>query len=256
VSTAIRHVEADALGTLREELLRAAARRRSSRRRTRRVLMAVAVAAGLLAATAATAAIANFSTGVPVVDELVGVEAGGTAPDGSRIADRRPGPGRGTEPLAVPMGDGVYQTVAYLSRDGGICVASAERHRGGVRGGSGGCPPVEWVNRRLERIGAAWSGSSSGLDQRTNNFLVAGDVESVRPLGEGDWKVLMTAPWTPQTPEGRPLRLVVVIDDADLGNPDDGFQEDEFERYGKELHRIPSLELTFADGATRVAAAP
>jgi hypothetical protein len=256
MTTATRHVETDPLAALREELLNAATRRRRSRRRTRRVLVAVAIVAGLLAATAATAAITGFTTGVGVVDELVGGEASIQGPDGLRLADRRPGPGTGTEPLAVPMGDGVYQTVAYLSRDGAICVASAERHRGGVRGSSGGCPPVEDVNRRVERLGAAWGGSSVGLDERTNNFLVAGDVELVRPLDKGDWEVLMTPPWTPQAPEGRPLRLIVVIDNADFGNPDDGFQMDELERYGKELHRIPSLELTYADGTTRVADTP
>jgi hypothetical protein len=70
-------------------------------------------------------------------------------------------------------------------------------------------------------------------------MLVAGNVESVRPLGDGDWRVLMTAPWTPAVPDGRPLRLVVLIDEQ------------------KELPRavslLPTVKLTFRDGHTRVA---
>jgi hypothetical protein len=252
VSATTRHIESDPLAAIRADLMSAAARRQAGRRRTRRAAVIAATLVGLLAAAAATAAIGGFSTGVPVVDELVGIESGGTGPTGQRLADRRPGPGPGTEPLAVPIGDGVYQTVAYLSRDGDICVASAERHRGGVRGTSGGCPSVEDVNRRVERLGADWHGSAIGLDQRVNNFLVAGDVENVRPLGEGDWSVLMTPPWTPKAEGGRPLRLAVVIDDADIGNPDDGFQEDEMRQFGSELHRMPSLELTYGDGSKRV----
>ncbi len=64
-----------------------------------------------------------------------------------------------------------------------------------------------------------WAGSSSGPDSRVNQFLVAGDVETVRPLGEGDWTVRMTPPWTPEARGARPLRLVLVTDDADIDDP-------------------------------------
>ena len=59
----------------------------------------------------------------------------------------------------------------------------------------------------------------------------------------------MTPPWTPQAPDARPLRLVVVIDDADIRNPDDGGQRGELP---PEAYRQPELELTYVDGRTGV----
>jgi hypothetical protein len=239
MTAATRHVETDALAALREELVSAAGRRASGRRTRRRALIAAAVIAGLLAATAGAAELAGFSTGVPVVDELVGIERPGA---------HLPGSGDASEPLSVPIGDGVYQTLAYLARDGGVCIVSAERHRGGVRGGFGGCPPLEDVNRAVERRGGVWQGGAVGLDQRTNQFLVDGDVERVHPLGDGDWKILMTPPWTPHARTARPLRLVVVIDDADMTDRD-GLHQGE---PPPDAYDQPRLELTYRDGRTRL----
>ena len=226
-------VERDALGALRAELVRAAGRRAAQRRSRRRKAVVVAVAGLLLAATAATAALTDFSTGVPPVDELIGIDM---------PRNHHPRPGDATKPLSVPIGDGVYETVAYLARDGSVCIVEAERHRGGVRGSFGGCPPLEDVVRRVERRGGMWGGSSHGLDERTYKLLVSGEVAAIRPLGRGDWKVLMTPPWTPRAPEARPLRLVAVIDDEDL------------ELEGGDLPReaFPRLELIYRDGRTRV----
>jgi hypothetical protein len=75
----------------------------------------------------------------------------------------------------------------------------------------------------------------------------------VKPLGKGDWRVLMTPPWTPRAPNARPLRLVVAIDDRDYGNPDDGFQRDEFDAIPREAQMPPALRLTYRDGQMRVA---
>jgi hypothetical protein len=236
--SATRHVETDALGGLREELMRVARRRASRRRPPRRALVIAALVGALLAATAAAAALTDFSTGVPVVDELVGIESG----PGGHL---RPGPGDASEALLVPMGDGVYRTVAYLARDGGVCIVYAERHRGGVRGGFGGCPPLDGLTRQVERRGGALQGASHGLDERTFQYIIDGDVESIRPLGKGDFRVLMTPPWTPEAPGARPLRLVVVIDDADLGGLETG-------DLPPEAHNQPSLELTYRDGHQRV----
>ena len=235
-----RHIETDALGALHEELMRAARRRASRRRPPRRALVIAAVAGALLAATAATAALTDFSTGVPVVDELVGIERGPVGP-------LLPGPGGASEALSVPMGDGVYKIVAYLARDRGVCIVSAQRHRGGVRGGYGGCPALDVVNRRVERS-ASWHASSHGADKRTYQLLVAGEVEAVRPLGEGDWEIHMTPPWTPEAPGARPLRLVVAIDDEDIDVGGDGLQPEEL---GLLDMRVPRLELVYADGTTR-----
>ena len=234
--SATRHIETDALGGLREELMRAARRRASRRRPARRALVIAAFVVGLLAATAATAALTNFTTGVPVVDELAGIESGPSV-------ELRPGPGDASEALSVPIGDGVYKTVAYLARDGGVCIVSAERHRGSVRGGFGGCPPLGDVYRQIDRRGASWHGSSGGPDQRTFDLLVAGEVREIRPLGQGDWRMLMTPPWTPEAPGARPLRLAVAIDDEDID-------------FDIDRGAFPRLELVYADGTTRVATFP
>lgn len=248
--SATRHVETDALAGLREELMRAARRRAARRRPARRAVIAAAVVVGLLAATAGAAELTGFTTGVPAVDELLDREAPSPTPTGTPRIDLRPGPGPASESLPVPEGDHTVATVAYLTRDGNICTASADRHRGGVRGSYGGCSgEVEYVSRRVGRRGGMWAGSALGLERRTNEFLVDGDVESIRPLGEGDWQVLMTAPWAPEAEGARPLRLVVVIDEADLGNPADGMQMGELP---PEAYSQPTLELTYADGHKRV----
>lgn len=234
--SATRHVETDALAGLREELMRAAQRRASRRRPAWRALVIAALVGALLAATAATAALTDFSTGVPVVDELMGIESG---PD----EHLRPSPGDASRALLVPMGDGVYRTVAYLARDDGVCVVSAERHRGGVRGGFGGCPPLGDVYRQIERRGASWHGSSGGPDSRTYELLVAGEVSEIRPLGHGDRRILMTPPWRPEAPGARPLRLAVAIDEEDID-------------FDIDRGAFPRLRLVYADGTTRVARFP
>jgi hypothetical protein len=213
-------------------------------------VIAAAIVVVLLAATAGAAELTGFTTGVPAVDELLDREAPSPTPAGPPRIDLRPGPGPASESLPVPEGDHTVATVAYLSRDRNICTASADRHRGGVRGGYGGCSgEVEYVSRRVERRGGMWAGSALGLERRTNEFLVDGDVDSIRPLDEGDWEVLMTPPWTPQAEGARPLRLVVVIDEADLGNPADGMQMGELP---PEAYSQPTLELTYVDGHKRV----
>ncbi|HMJ96495.1 MAG TPA: hypothetical protein VK486_11615 [Thermoleophilaceae bacterium] len=238
------HVEHDALAALRLELVSAAGRRSAKRRKTRRKVIVVAVAALLLAATAATAALTHFSTGVGAVDRLLEIDV---------PASRRPGPGSASEPLHVRIGDGNYQTVAYLARDGSVCIASAERHRGSVRGSFGGCPSLEDVNRRVQRRGAVWYGGSAGPDQRTYQLIVGGEVTSVRPLGDGDWNVLITRPWTPHARGARALKLVVVIDDRNIDVGGDGVQQDEMHLLEVPL---PRLKLTYANGSSRIARAP
>jgi hypothetical protein len=246
MNTAVRHVETDALDALRSELVRAAGRGLARRRRRRRAATLAAAALALLAPAAGAAAVGNFSTGVQPVDELLEVEH----PGGSGSLPV----GGATDPIRMDAaGGGEYQLVAFLSRNGNICIASADRHRGGVRGGFGCAGSVDSVNRRLERHGGMWSGSGIGADSRTNRFLVDGDVESVRPLGEGDWTVRMTPPWTPQASNARPLRLVVVVlvvDDADIGNPADRGEPP------REAHLQPTLELTYADGTKRLLEGP
>jgi hypothetical protein len=113
-----------------------------------------------------------------------------------------------------------------------------------VRGGFGGCPTVEHGNRLVKRRGAIFYGYSHGADQRIYQLLVAGEVESVRPLAEGDWKIQISPPWMPQAPGARALRLLVATDDRHI---------DETDRFSG---LFPKLELTYSDGRTRIARGP
>jgi len=237
--SATRHVEADALAAVRAELVGAAGRRISRRRGRRRTALLVAVAVLLAAATAATAALIDSSTGVPAVDKLLDVDVPGS---------RHPaGPGAASESLRVPEGDHMTNVVAYYARDGSVCITSADLKRGGsARGSFGGCPPLRDVNRRILRRGGYWFGATLGTDQRASKLLVAGDVRSIRPLDDGDWTVHMTAPWTPPTRGGRPLRLVVVVDEVDIAE----------QELSTTTPLGPDLELTHADGHKRVLRGP
>jgi hypothetical protein len=239
MTTATRHVGADPLAALRAELTMAAGRRIRQRRARRRTAVIVAAIALLVGATAATAALIKSSTGVPAVDKLLEIEV----PPG-----QRPAPGSASKPLKVPEGDHNTNVVAYLARNGSVCVSSADfGGRGGsVRGGFGGCPPLEDVNRRVERRGAVWFGSAHGVDQRTYQLIVGGDVESIRSRAKGEWRFKMTPPWTPRARDARPLRLVLAIDDQDLPEQDLGSLE----------MRLPELELRYANGKKRVARFP
>ena len=235
--TAARHVETDALGALRDELVRAAARRASKRRPARRATLAIALAGGLLAAGGATAALTDFGTGVPAVDELLAIEQGYGRPGGLPAGDA-------TQPITVEMGDGAYEMVAFLNRRGEVSIAYAEPHRGGVRGGgSGGGLPAADLGRRLERRGTLLSGSSHGPDQRVHWGFADGEVQSVRVKGEGDWEVRMSPPWTPKAEGARSLRLLVVIDERDVDVGDDGLQPDEL---GLVSGAMPELEPVYA----------
>jgi len=235
MNAAAHHVESDALGALRAELVAAGRRTAGRRRRRRRAATLLAAALGLLALAAGAAAVAGLGTGVAPVDELLKIERGDES--------GRPVALDASDPLPMDLGKaGNYQLVAYLDRNGNICTASAEPRGGGVRGSFGCVDSLDRVNRRLERRGGMWAGSSSGPDSRVNQFLVAGEVEAVRPRGEGDWTVRMTPAWTPEARGARPLRLVLVTDDADIDDP--------------RAYVQPTLELTYEDGSTRVLRGP
>jgi hypothetical protein len=233
MSMATRHVESDPLAALRAELVGAARRQLRRRRRRRRTLVATGAILGLLAATAGAGALTGFSTGVPVVDELLAVEGG------SLVGE--PGPGGATEPLPVPTyGGGTAQAVAYLSKDGTVCHVQAERHpsiEGSVRGGGGGCWLAADLARRLDRRGIQWSGSSHGTDMRVFGGYADGDVVDIRVLGEAAGaEVRMTKPWRPRIAGGEPLRLFVVID----------------RRYIEPItHAHPTIEVIYRDGSRR-----
>jgi hypothetical protein len=49
---------------------------------------------------------------------------------------------------------------------------------------------------------------------------------------------------------------VVLIDERDYGNPEDGFQMDEIHAIPRSATMIPTMRLTYRDGHTRVARDP
>jgi hypothetical protein len=233
-------VDHDALAALRAELVAAAGRGIARRRRRRRAGTAVAAAAVLLALAAGAAAVSNLSTGVSAIDELLDVEHGYGRDGGSGGLPA----GRGTEPVDVRIGDGVYQFVAFLNRRGEVVTAYAEPHRGGVRGGgSGGGPRAADLARTLGRRGAVLHGSAHGPEQRVWWGYADGSVESVRvSASAGEWIVKMSPPWRPPATGARPLRLLVIIDGADIDVGDDGVQMDEMDRL---MQPMPELEPVY-----------
>jgi hypothetical protein len=235
-------VDQDAIAALRGELVSAAGRGIARRRRRRRAATALGAAVVLLALAAAAAAVANLSTGVSVIDELLDVEQGYGGPGGLPA-------GRGTEPVDVRMGDGVYQFVAYLNRRGEVVTAYAEPHRGGVRGGgSGGGPRAADLARTLERRGAVLHGSAHGPQQRVWWGYADGSVESVRVSAPaGEWVVKMSPPWRPPATGARPLRLLVVVDEADIDVGGDGVQMDEMDKL---MQSMPELEAVYGKEKT------
>lgn len=260
---AARHIETDPLDAIRAELVRAA-RRQSARRRARRQMIGIAAAVlALLAATAGASALSGFTTGIPMVDELLDntsrptVDAqqppGGTGAPGNVPSapgpDLRPGPGGATEPLAVPTGDGVAQAVAYVSRDGTICNATAEPHpriEGEVRGGAGGCYVPANLARKLERHGIAWSGVAAGPERRVFDGYADADVRSIRVIGaDTDVEVQLTEPWTPDVPSADALRFFVIVDEADIDVGGDGVQPDDMPLIPMDF---PAVEVTHGDG--------
>jgi len=231
------HVDNDALAALRAELVSAAARAVARRRRRRRAAAAIAAAVVLLALAAGAAAVANLSTGVSAIDELLDVEQGYGGAGGLPA-------GRGTEPVEVRIGDAVYQFVAYPNRRGEVVTAYAEPHRGGVRGGgSGGGPGAADLARTLERRGAVLHGSAQGPEQRVWWGYADASVNLVRVSERaGEWIVKMSPPWRPPVMGARPLRLLVVIDEADIGVGGDGVQMDEADELTQPM---PKLEPVY-----------
>jgi hypothetical protein len=233
-------VDHDALAALQAELVAAAGRTIARRRRRRRAATALAAAVMLLALAAGAAAVSNLSTGVSAIDKLLDVEQGYDGEGGLPA-------GRGTEPVDVRIGDGVYQFVAYLNRRGEIVTAYAESHRGGVRGGgSGGGPRAADLARTLERRGAVLHGSSHGPEQRVWWGYADGAVEAVRVRARaGEWIVKMSPPWRPATAGARPLRLLVVIDEAGINVGGDGVQGDEGDEADALMQPMPELDPVY-----------
>jgi hypothetical protein len=241
----------DPFERIRRDLVAAAARRRDRTRRRRRIALLAALPVLLVGGTAGAAAVGDFSTGVPAIDDLLAVEGGSNRPFGG---DVRPGPGGASEPLSLPSGAGGRDAaaVAYLSRDGLVCKARGEFRRwdGAARGSyGGGCHAPADLARRLSRRTAILGGSEHGPERRIYDGFAAGDVVALRLLMEDGATVeaRLTPPWTPDAPGAEPLRLFVAVDERDIDVGDDGVQLNE----GDLLMRFPDRgEAEMSDGRT------
>ena len=189
----------------------------------------------------------GHSTGVPEVDILVEREAGHPGPG---ELDRRPGPGGAAEALDMPGLDRPAKAVAYASRSGQICYASAQPHpriEGEVRGSFSGCWEPADLTARLERRLLLRGGIAAGAERSVFDGYAAANVESIRVLDErGDFRVQLSAPWTPALDGAGPLRHFVIVDEADVDVGADGVQMDEASLI---MRPFPEVELTLTDGA-------
>ena len=226
----------------------AAAARTNRRRQRRRVLALVAVPVVLLAGTAGAVTVAQFSTGVAAVDELL-------LGDGRSPSVLTPGPGGASEPLPLPAGRGGRDAavVAFVNRAGQVCSAKGEFRRwdGAARGtdGGGGCREPAQLAGELEAETAICCGLVASPEHRIYDGLAAGDVVSLRflPAGQDPIEARLTPPWRPDVPGAEPLRLFVAVNERDIEVGDDGVQLDEGHLLTAERYRV---EATLRDRRT------
>jgi hypothetical protein len=237
----------DPLTRIRSELVAAAARM-NRRRSRRRVLALVALPVLLLAGTAGAVTVAQFSTGVPAVDELL-------LDDGRSPSVLTPGPGGASEPLPLPAGPGGRDAaaVAFVNQAGQVCSAKGEFRRwdGAPRGtdGGGGCRAPEQLARELDAKTAICCGLVASPEHRIYDGLADGDVVSLRfiPAGQDSIEARLTRPWTPDVPGAEPLRLFVAVNERDIDVGGDGVQIDEGHLLTGERYRV---EATLRGGRT------
>jgi hypothetical protein len=238
----------DALDRIRRELVAAAARR-NKRRRRRRLLAVAALPIVTLVAGAGAVAIVQFSTGVPAIDRLLANETPGPG-----TIDLRPGPGGASEPLPLPNSpDGRdAAAVAYVSRDGHVCIARGDvrRRDNAARGSSGGsCYPPAELARMLSTGTVVCCALAASPERRVYDGFAAGNVAALRFQVEGSppFEARLTPPWTPDAPGAEPLRLFVAINETDIGVGGDGVQFNEGSRLIDERYRV---EARLEDGRT------
>jgi hypothetical protein len=229
VSEDRRPIERDPFGAIGAELVKAGRRRTAARRRRQRAMTAVATGLLTLVSAAGASAVLDFSTGVPAVDRLLETRQAdnGSPPmasDGTTPArpDIRPGPEPASEPVESSSGDVV--SVAYVSRGGLLCFASAEPHGEGVseaRGGRGCMSPSD-LTQRLAGDYAYLARVMIDKETVVVQGLVADEVDEARIVGpDGPLEVQLGRPWAPDALGGVSVRPFVADRESGALRADD-----------------------------------
>lgn len=242
-------IETDALGAIRLELIGAARRRAAARRRRRQLAATVATGMLMLMAVTAVSAVSGFTTGVPVVDNVLSHEHGEQQVpdtyDGELLGappgvDIRPGPGGTSEALDIPWSDGSSgaKGVAYLSATGDVCfVRAAKPGRRGAADARGraGCLAPGFISDRLTDQPAFVASVIVGEPTIVSGYAAA-DVETLEITGPGGpLDVQLTRLWTPNTLDAETMRVFAATADVDLGaggiEPDASSEMMDFRNY-------------------------
>lgn len=228
------------LDRIRCELVAAAARATGRRSWRRRALLLIALPVVLLVGAVGAVAIGQFSTGVPAIDRLLANESASPG----RI-DLRPGLGGASEPLPLPnTPDGRdAAVVAYVSRDGHVCIARGDvrRRDNAVRGfPGGGCYPPDELARILSTKTAICCALTASPERRIYDGFASGNVVALRFHAEGrpPFEARLTPRWTPDAPGAEPVRLFVAINETDIDVGADGVQLNEGSRLIDERYRV------------------
>lgn len=245
------------LAATREEIVLYARRTRTAgaRRRTRRrrALRAAVVSAALLVPLASAAAVLDTSTGVSIVDRLLGLrERGGVPqpPHGERVKlppRMAPKSGSPAASLTVPWGPNNSSEnatgVAYVGGSNDLCLTIA-LPEGNTTEPTGRfyCKPFRQVLSHIDAVGF-YSGEIILHATGVMDGYVAPEVVAMEIRGPtGPWRVHLGAPWTPQVPSPRPLRPFVASYYIDRdGN---GLFVDEVDP----LHRFDDYEIILYHG--------
>jgi hypothetical protein len=207
-------VATDPLGAIRVELVNAARRRAAARHRRRRMATVAATTVGTLAMATGASALIGGSTGVPAIDDFLGLVESSTQTSSTQ-ADRAfprvtPRPGTATMPLYAVNG---VVAVAYVSKDGDICTAISKPHgegAGEAREGFG-CMAPDALSRDLAGD-VAFVSHVRAMDHLVVMGFARPEVERLDLVRAGGvFTVELGEPWTPQADGGPETRPFVAV---------------------------------------------
>lgn len=210
------------LEAMRAELLDharvTAARRRRPRGGRRRAASLAAALLGLGVLAAGASALVAGSTGVPVVDRLLGVyeqgldDPGASERSGPSGSDLQPGPTEASEPIVVALADGSrVVTSFYVARDERICAAT------GAANGEGSAAPLACEPYPAIAANVALHGGYVPAIGTLGAQVIVRGYMSSRVTGlsgsgpYGPLDVALGKAWTPGVPGAEPLKPFVAV---------------------------------------------